>query len=159
MQDNYQASNYHAMQPEQSGIMGTLRNHALSGLAAIALGATVVMGVKDASAQEQVASLDIQGTNLASYGVPDLGGLTPFRTRTLNKTDAIPGEETTLEFYNTGGSVVAVYTARGRPYAVAMDSDNQRPLDLMLIDFVGSGMYTPIPSDQDFSAPDWVVRN
>ncbi|MCB0114526.1 MAG: hypothetical protein KDD84_10560 [Caldilineaceae bacterium] len=153
MQDNYQASNYHAMQPEQSGIIGTLRNHALSGLAAIALGATAVMGAKDASAQEQVASLNIQGTNLAQFGVPDLNGRNPIR-RTQIDTNGDGYNESVLELYENGAGLVGVFSMDGVPYAVALDSNRQTPVDRVLYDFNGRQQYTEVPVDFDIVPPE-----
>lgn len=125
-----------------SGLVG------LAGLVAVAADAY-------AEPPRQVA---YAGTNLASFGVPDVSGMTPYRTRWLDKTDAIPGDETRMDFYQSGDAVVATYTLNGGVYGVAVDRDGVRPVDLVLVDRIGNGIYERTTDDIELTAPGWAIR-
>lgn len=119
--------------------------------------AGIVAVASDAYAEppQQVA---YAGSNLSSFGVPDVSGMQPYRTRWLDKTDAIPGDETRMDFYQVGSAIVAHYSVEGRFYAVALDVDGQRPLDHAYVDSEGSGQFEPYPPRADFLAPSWISR-
>ncbi len=126
----------------------------ISGLAGLA-GLVAVAAVAYADPPRQVA---YAGTNLASLGVPDVSGMTPYQTRWLDKTDAIPGDETRMDFYQAGNAVVATYSIEGEVYAIAVDRDGVRPTDLALLDRTGSGNYEQISGSTVLRAPEWIVR-
>ena len=126
----------------------------VGGLAGLA-GLVAVVADAYADPPQQMA---YAGSNLASFGVPDVSGMQPYQTRWLDKTEAIPGDETRMDFYRAGDAVVATYTLNGNVYAVAVDRDGVRPVDIALIDRSGSGIYEPISGGTVLQAPDWTVR-
>ena len=126
----------------------------VSGLVGLA-GVVAVAADAYAEPPRQVA---YAGTNLASFGVPDVSGMQPFRTRWLDKTEAVPGDETRMDFYHSGSAVVATYSLNGGVYGVAVDRDGARPVDLVLVDRIGNGIYERATDDIELTAPEWTIR-
>ena len=99
-----------------------------------------------------------ESNNLKDYDVPSVEGLTPYKTKWLDKTDKIDGKETKLEYYKVNGDLIAIYSIDGKQYSVGLDHDWKRPIDVSLIDHEGNGQYEPFAEGKPFYAPDWVVK-
>ena len=100
-----------------------------------------------------------ESNNLKDYGIPSVEGLTPYKTKWLDKTKKIPGKETKIEFYKVNDKMVAFYKIADRTYAVGYDADNKKPLDLLLVDQNGNSQYQSYPVKKPFLAPEWIANN
>lgn len=123
----------------------------LAGLAAL-VGATYSALAQDA---QPIAYKD---TNLATYGVPNFEGQTPYRTKFLDLSGKIPGKETRIDAFRDGKGFVATYSVNETVYAILIDKDGKRPVDQMYVDQTGSGKFEPYSIKAKFSTPNWVAK-
>ncbi len=124
---------------------------AVAGLAALVGSAYSVMA-------QDVQPIAYKDTNLEEHGVPNFEGMKPYRTKFLDKTSDIPGQETRIDAYRVGSGFVAAYSVDGKRYSIGYDLDGKKPLDGMLLDSYGSGEFKQIPIGQKFAAPSWITK-
>ena len=102
-------------------------------------------------------------TPLASIGqeikregwyIPDLKGLTPYSI-TIQYVDGV--EKIVEKFYTPRGGHVARVSGNGKVFAYAVDMDQEPPIDYLLIDPDGSGIFTQkFKSEDSYFIPEWV---
>lgn len=131
-----------------AGFLGRARSAALALVALVATGA----------AAQEVTLVAYRDTNLAQFGVPNFEAMEPIGTKRFDKVASIPGEETLQQAYRVGQGFVATYSIRGRIYAVAYDTDGERPVDYLFQDNEGSGNFVPISTTAESVPPDWVSQ-
>ena len=95
-----------------------------------------------------------QQINNEGWPVPDLKGLTPYSI-SMKKTDGI--EKVTEKFVTPSGGHIARIIGNGNVFAYAVDSDQEPPIDYLLLDPDGSGKFTQkIGPADSYAIPDWV---
>ena len=150
--DNYQGN---SLKEGLGGVKPGFGSKAIMGLAALVTAAGVGLGPKDAIAQDQVAAATINGTNLASYGIPEIRG-SPAQTIFKDKSIVLPGEETRIDVYRIGTTTLAVYQAKNEIYALSVDWDQSQPWDATYIQERENGLFREISVNQPFGVPEWV---
>ncbi len=97
-----------------------------------------------------------QQVNEAGWPVPNLKGLVPYSI-SIKMVGGI--EKITEKFYTPTGGHVARILGNGRVYAYVVDSDQEPPIDYLLLDPDGSGKFTQKfgPSDVYF-IPEWISQ-
>ena len=85
---------------------------------------------------------------------PDLTGLIPYSI-TVKKTDGV--EKIVEKFYTPNGGHIARISGNGKVFAYAVDSDQEPPMDYLLLDPDGNGKFTQKFRPQEtYSVPEWV---
>jgi hypothetical protein len=105
--------------------------------------------------------MNLNRTNLPDYSIPDTKGLTPYRTKYLDKSPYMPGRETRLDFYSIDRRMVGVCRLNepdSKPFSVILDNDWEPLLDTTLTDNAGTGYFIPFSMSEPTSIPDWVIR-
>jgi hypothetical protein len=86
--------------------------------------------------------------------VPDLKGLTPYNI-TIKVVDGV--EKIVETFYTPQGGHVARIRGNGKVFAYAVDSDQEPPIDYLILDPDGSGKFTQkFKSEESYKIPEWV---
>jgi hypothetical protein len=68
-------------------------------------------------------------------------------------------EKIVEKFYTPGGGHVARIIGNGKVFAYALDSDREPPIDFLILDPDGFGMFTQKFGDGDlYSIPGWVSQ-
>ena len=80
-----------------------------------------------------------QEIRLEGWPRPDLTGLIPYSI-TVKKTDGV--EKVVEKFYTPNGGHIARISGNGKVYAYAVDSDQEPPIDYLLLDPDGNGKFT-----------------
>jgi len=90
------------------------------------------------------------------WPVPDLNGITPYSI----SIRTVDGAEVIIEkFYTPNGGHVARISGNGKIFAYAVDSDQIPPMDYLLLDSDGKGMFSrKFKPDERYLIPDWVLR-
>jgi hypothetical protein len=97
-----------------------------------------------------------QEFNEAGWPVPDLKGLIPYSI-TIREMDGV--EKVIEKFYTSNGGIVGRISGNGKVYAYVIDSDENPPIDYLLLDPDGSGKFTEKYRSQDtYLIPEWVSR-
>jgi hypothetical protein len=97
-----------------------------------------------------------QELNPDGWPIPDLKGLSPYSI-TITKVDGV--EKMVEKFYTLSGGHVARVSGNGRVYAYVIDSDQEPPIDYLLLDPGGSGKFTTKMGPEGlFVIPEWVSR-
>ncbi len=97
-----------------------------------------------------------QEINEGGWPIPDLKGLIPYSIA-IKTVDGI--EKITEKFYTPTGGHVARILGNGRVYAYVVDSDQDPPIDYLLLDPDGSGIFTQKFGPHDFYLiPEWVSK-
>ena len=95
-----------------------------------------------------------QEINREGWPIPDLKGLTPYSI-TIQHMDGV--EKIVEKFYTPSGGHVARVSGNGRVFAYAVDTDQEPPIDYLLIDPDGSGKFTQKFKSEDlYLIPEWV---
>ena len=85
---------------------------------------------------------------------PDMTGLIPYSI-TVKKTDGV--EKVVERFYTLTGGHIARISGNGRVFAYAVDSDQEPPIDYLLLDPDGDGKFTQkFRPEETYSVPEWV---
>jgi hypothetical protein len=88
------------------------------------------------------------------WPIPDLKGLIPYSI-TIRETDGV--EKIIEKFYTPDGGIVGRISGNGKVYAYIIDSDENPPIDYLLLDTDGSGKFTKKYGSQDtYLIPEWV---
>ena len=86
--------------------------------------------------------------------LPDLTGLMPYSI-TVKKTDGV--EKVVEKFYTPNGGHIARISGNGKVFAYAVDSDQEPPIDYLLLDPDGNGKFTQKFKPEDpYSIPEWI---
>ena len=92
--------------------------------------------------------------NPGGWPVPDLKGLTPY-TISVTRVDGVV--KIVEKFFLPGGEHVARINGNGKVFAYAVDSDQEPPIDYLLLDPDGYGKFTQkYLSEESYTIPDWV---
>ena len=95
-----------------------------------------------------------QEIRLEGWPRPDLTGLIPYSI-TVKKTDGV--EKVVEKFYTLNGGHIARISGNGKVYAYAVDSDQEPPIDYLLLDPDGNGKFTQkFRPEETYSVPEWV---
>lgn len=95
-----------------------------------------------------------QEIRLEGWPRPDLTGLIPYSI-TVKKTDGV--EKVVERFYTPNGGHIARISGNGKVYAYAVDSDQEPPIDYLLLDPGGNGKFTQkFRPEETYSVPEWV---
>jgi hypothetical protein len=95
-----------------------------------------------------------QEINRNGWPVPDLKGLTPYNI-TIKVVDGV--EKIVETFYTPQGGHVARIRGNGKVFAYAVDSDQDPPIDYLILDPDGAGKFTwKFKSDESYKIPEWV---
>jgi len=95
-----------------------------------------------------------QEIRLEGWPRPDLTGLIPYSI-TVKKTDGV--EKVVEKFYTPNGGHIARISGNGKVYAYAVDSDQEPPIDYLLLDPDGNGKFTQkFRPEETYSVPEWV---
>jgi hypothetical protein len=95
-----------------------------------------------------------QEINRNGWPVPDLKGLTPYNI-TIKVVDGV--EKIVETFYTPQGGHVARIRGNGKVFAYAVDSDQEPPIDYLILDPDGSGKFTQkFKSEESYKIPEWV---
>src|SRR4030065_6736 len=84
-------------------------------------------------------SISSQTLNRDGWPVPDLKGLVPYSI-TVRRTDGV--EKIVEKFYTPDGGHVAKISGNSKIFAYAVDSDKEPPIDYLLVDPDGSGIFS-----------------
>jgi len=95
-----------------------------------------------------------QEINEEGWPIPDLRGLAPY-TISVKRIDGV--EKIVEKFLTPGGGHVARISGNGKVFAYAVDSDQDPPIDYLLLDPSGYGKFTrKWMAEESYSIPDWV---
>jgi len=95
-----------------------------------------------------------QEIRLEGWPLPDLTGLIPYSI-TVKKTDGV--EKVVEKFYTPNGGHIARISGNGKVFAYAVDSNQEPPIDYLLLDPDGNGKFTQKFRPEDpYFIPDWV---
>jgi hypothetical protein len=95
-----------------------------------------------------------QEIRLEGWPRPDLTGLIPYSI-TVKKSDGV--EKVVEKFYTPNGGHIARISGNGKVYAYAVDSDQEPPIDYLLLDPDGNGKFTQkFRPEETYSVPEWV---
>ena len=95
-----------------------------------------------------------QEIRLEGWPRPDLTGLIPYSI-TVKKTDGV--EKVVERFYTPNGGHIARISGNGKVFAYAVDSDQEPPIDYLLLDPDGNGKFTQkFRPEETYSVPEWV---
>jgi hypothetical protein len=95
-----------------------------------------------------------QEIRLEGWPLPDLTGLIPYSI-TVKKTDGV--EKVVEKFYTPNGGHIARISGNGKLFAYAVDSDQEPPIDYLLLDPDGNGKFTKrLRPEETYSVPEWV---
>jgi hypothetical protein len=88
------------------------------------------------------------------WPLPDLIGLIPYSI-TVKKSDGV--EKVVEKFYTSNGGHIARISGNGKVFAYAVDSNQEPPIDYLLLDPDGNGKFTQKLSPEDpYLIPEWV---
>jgi hypothetical protein len=97
-----------------------------------------------------------QQINEGGWPVPNLKGLIPYSI-SIKTVDGI--EKITEKFYTPTGGHVARILGNGRVFAYVVDSDQDPPIDYLLLDADGSGRFTQkFGPHESYLIPEWVSK-
>ena len=92
--------------------------------------------------------------NPEGWPIPDLEGLIPY-TLSVKLIDGV--EKIVEKFYLPDGGHVARISGNGKVFAYAVDSDQEPPIDYLLLDPDGYGKFTQkYLAEESYTIPDWV---
>jgi len=95
-----------------------------------------------------------QEVNREGWLIPDLKGVIPY-TLTVKWVDGV--EKIVEKFHTPDGGHVARISGNGRVFAYAVDSDQEPPIDYLLVDPDGYGKFTQkFMSEESYAIPNWV---
>jgi hypothetical protein len=95
-----------------------------------------------------------QEIRLEGWPLPDLTGLIPYSI-TVKKTDGV--EKVVEKFYTLNGGHIARISGNGKVFAYAVDSNQEPPIDYLLLDPDGNGKFTQKIRPEDlYLIPEWV---
>ncbi len=94
--------------------------------------------------------------SMEGWPVPDLKGLAPYSI-VIQKMDG--AEKIVEKFHTRDGGHVARISGNGKVFAYAVDSDQEPPIDYLLLDSDGQGRFTKrLKPDETYMIPEWVFR-
>ncbi len=97
-----------------------------------------------------------QELNSEGWAIPDLKGLIPYSMQ-VKQVDGV--EKIVEKFYTPDGGHVARVSGNSKIFAYAVDSDKEPPIDYLLVDPDGSGIFSQkFRSEDSYKIPDWVSR-
>jgi hypothetical protein len=92
--------------------------------------------------------------NYEGWTIPDLKGLIPYNI-SVKLIDGI--EKIVEKYYLPYGGHVARISGNGKVFAYAVDSDQEPPIDYLLLDPDGYGRFTyKLMGEESYIIPDWV---
>jgi hypothetical protein len=95
-----------------------------------------------------------QEINTEGWPIPNLKGLIPYSI----KVQEVDGVEKMVEkFYTPSGGHIARISGNGKVFAYAVDTDQEPPIDYLIVDPDGLGKFTQkFKSNELYSIPEWV---
>jgi len=97
-----------------------------------------------------------QEINKEGWPVPDLKKLIPYSIQ-VRQMDGV--EKIVEKFYTPDGGHVAKISGNGKIFAYVVDSDQEPPIDYLIIDPDGLGRFTQKFGSEDFyEIPEWVSQ-
>ena len=95
-----------------------------------------------------------QEINGEGWPIPDLKGLLPYSI-TVKRIEGV--EKVVEKFHTPNGGHVARISGNGKVFAYAVDSDQDPPIDYLLLDPDGYGKFThKWMAEESYSFPDWI---
>jgi hypothetical protein len=95
-----------------------------------------------------------QEINGEGWPIPDLKGLLPYSI-TVKRIEGV--EKVVEKFHTPNGGHVARISGNGKVFAYAVDSDQDPPIDYLLLDPDGYGKFThKWMAEESYSIPDWI---
>jgi hypothetical protein len=95
-----------------------------------------------------------QEINGEGWPIPDLKGLLPYSI-TIKRIEGV--EKVVEKFHTPNGGHVARISGNGKVFAYAVDSDQDPPIDYLLLDPDGYGKFThKWMAEESYSIPDWI---
>ncbi len=92
--------------------------------------------------------------NYEGWPIPDLKGVIPYNI-SVKLIDGI--EKIVEKYYLPDGGHVARISGNGKVFAYAVDSDQEPPIDYLLLDPDGYGRFTyKLMGEESYTIPDWV---
>ncbi len=93
-------------------------------------------------------------TNLDGWPIPNLKGLHPYSI-SVKRVDGV--EKMVEKFFTPKGGHIARISGNGKVFAYAVDSDQEPPIDYLLLDIDGSGRFVKKLGPQEtYTIPEWV---
>jgi hypothetical protein len=97
-----------------------------------------------------------QEVNREGWIIPDLKGLIPYSIQ-VKKVSGV--EKIVEKFFTPDGGHVARISGNGKIFAYAIDRDREPPIDYLLLDPDGSGIFTQkFRSEDSYIIPEWISR-
>jgi hypothetical protein len=97
-----------------------------------------------------------QEVNRQGWPIPDLKGLLPYNI-TIRRVDGV--EKIAEKFFTPDQGHVARLSGNGRIYGYAVDKDREPPIDYLLVDVEGFGVFTHrFGSEDSYTIPLWVSK-
>jgi len=95
-----------------------------------------------------------QEINGEGWPIPDLKGILPYSI-TIKRIEGV--EKVVEKFHTPNGGHVARISGNGKVFAYAVDSDQDPPIDYLLLDPDGYGKFThKWMAEESYSIPDWI---
>ena len=95
-----------------------------------------------------------QEVNKEGWPIPDLKGLFPYNIAIM-RVDGV--EKIVEKFFTPDGGHVARLSGNGRIFGYAVDKDREPPIDYLLVDVDGFGVFTrKFGSEDSYAIPHWV---
>jgi len=124
-------------------LLGLLNIGVVAGVVALDYTPKEGLGTRPAYAEE---------TGNFNHLVPNLEGLSPYRTDTLN--DA--GYEITVKKYHVGKGEAWTFSVNNKVFAIGIDKDRKAPADYVIYNPNGNDFTKKYGINEDFSIPTWV---
>jgi hypothetical protein len=97
-----------------------------------------------------------QESKKEDWPIPDLKGLTPYSI-IIQSVDGV--EKIVEKFYTPNGGNVARLIGNGKIFGYAVDTNQEPPIDYLIIDPDGSGKFTQkFESSESYTIPEWVSQ-
>ena len=97
-----------------------------------------------------------QEVNEAGWPIPDLKGLIPYAIA-IREVDGV--EKMVERFRTPNGGHIARVSGNGKVFAYVVDTDEEPPIDYLLLDPDGLGKFTKKFGPRDsYAIPEWVSR-
>lgn len=92
--------------------------------------------------------------NPEGWPIPNLKGLHPYSI-SVKEVDGV--EKMVEKFFTPNGGHIARISGNGKVFAYAVDSNQEPPIDYLLLDIDGSGRFIKkLSPDETYTIPEWV---
>ncbi len=92
--------------------------------------------------------------NLEGWPVPNLKGFQPYSI-SVKQVDGV--EKMVEKFFTPSGGHIARISGNGKVFAYVVDSDQDPPIDYLILDMDGSGRFIKkLGPNETYTIPEWV---